>query len=85
MTSVGPGQFWEELAALTADKVVQRINGPQPSTPLKLLSSQELSAALGVRPETLLRWVAAGCPHSRWGRRFRFVLSDVVAWRERTP
>src|SRR5690606_35936660 len=51
------------------------------------LPEREAALALGVSPSTLRRWVAAGCPVARRGRRGRgcqtlFDPVAVLAWRE---
>jgi excisionase family DNA binding protein len=45
------------------------------------LSVAEVSEHLGVAPDTIYRWIAAGrMPANRIGRQWRFSLSDVDQW-----
>lgn len=46
------------------------------------LTTRELCEVLNVSESTVKRWRANGLPHERWGPRlYRYVLSDVEAWR----
>lgn len=47
------------------------------------LTARQLCNILGVSVSTLKRWKLRGCPYEPWSNRLhRFVLSDVLAWRE---
>lgn len=50
---------------------------------MKLLTSAELAAELGVSITTVRRLIAAGMPALRLGRIYRFRLEQVLAWLER--
>lgn len=47
------------------------------------LTARELADALGVKPDTVRKWVTRwGAPHVRFGRQVRFNLAQVRAWSE---
>lgn len=49
-----------------------------------LLTRKALAQALGVHPQTIVKWEADGCPvaqHGGRGRASKYSLADVVAWR----
>lgn len=52
------------------------------------MNATALAEEMGVSPRTVCRWVKEGCPflnvggHSKKGRRLRFNLDKVVAWRD---
>lgn len=47
------------------------------------LTSGQLAEALGVKPDTVRKWVTRwGAPHVRFGRQIRFNLAQVRAWSE---
>jgi hypothetical protein len=57
-----------------------RLHPTRPAEPR--LTGAELCAVLRVSPSTLKRWRGKGLPFEPWSPRlYRYVLSEVLAWR----